>query len=78
MEQEKTLKDYVDFNDTEQMAYALYPKLRKGEINLLQVLRLLSFNVEQLEEIYCKYNLPTIFLTDKELDLPIEEMMKRL
>ena len=75
---ENDLEKYLNLKDKEQMAYALYPKLRKGEINFLQILKLLSLNIEQLEEIYCKYNLPTIFLTDKELELPTEEMMKRL
>ena len=61
MKKEKTLEDYLNTKDTEQMFFALYPLMRRGELTMRDATKLLGNNlgVWDLMELCWKHNLST-------------------
>ena len=75
--EKKTLKDYLDLNDTEQMFFALYPLMRRGELSCVDVAELLGGNRDMWDilKMCSKYNLTTV--VDEKRDT-VENVLKEV
>ena len=71
--EKKTLKDYLNLNDTEQMFFALYPLMRRGELDCVDAAELLGNNLDRWDVLamFWKNNLSTDI--EKETSI-LEEM----
>ena len=78
MEKEKTLKDYINFNDTEQMFFALYPLIRRGELDCVDVANLLGHNLNSWDvlKMFGKNNLSTLVGKETTIGEELENSKK--
>ena len=78
MEKEKTLKDYINYNDTEQMFFALYPLMRRGELNCVEVAELLGGNRNKWDvlEMCSENNLSTLVKKERNILEEVEKAKK--
>lgn len=78
MDKEKTLKDYINFNDTEQMFFALYPLMLRGDLNCESVAKLLGNNLDgwDIMELCWKYNLSTACQKETTIEEELENSKK--
>ena len=73
-----SLKDYLNLEDTEQMFFALYPLMIKGEFTMKDATELLGNNLSvwDLMEICWKYNLSTSCQKETTIEEELENSKK--